>query len=291
MRVLVSCKTTNLDVHGESIKKKIANGILSNDHLARLQEDHKKHHQCLKKLLKILDSQDISYVEVGRGLYWPELDGFDAIISVGGDGTVLEASHHITDQDIPILGVRSSSMSVGYLCTCDITMLEDYVTTLKNAQYKTETLCRIKAKIVTVETGRETETDPILNDFLFSNSNPAATTRYNLQIGDQTENHKSSGIWFATAAGSTAAIRTVGGVEYERTSPIFQYMVREAYTPPKSENFKLLGGEFDPDSTMIKIENLCNHAILAFDGQHGQAQLTFGDTITLKRAKGLRLIV
>ena len=291
MRVLVSCKTTNLDVHGENLKKKISHGILSKEHLHRLEEDHHKHHSCLQELFKILESKNISYKEVGRGLYWPDLDDFDAIISVGGDGTVLEASHHILNTDIPVLGIRSSSMSVGYLCTCDITSIEEFINSIAKGTYKTENLSRLKAHIIEAETGRSRETVPILNDFLFANTNPAATTRYHLKVGDVSELHKSSGIWFATAAGSTAAIRTAGGQEYPRESTNFQYVVREPYTPPGTDAFKLTQGLFKPKQESVEIENLCEHAILALDGQHGQASLTFGDKIILTQANDIRIIV
>ncbi|NRA44884.1 MAG: NAD(+)/NADH kinase [Oligoflexales bacterium] len=291
MHVLISCKTTNLDVHGESIKRKIAHGLLSQDHLERLVRDHDKHHRCRKTLLELLDRHQISYVEVHRGRYWPDLSHVDAVISVGGDGTVLEASHHIHSQDIPVLGVRSSSMSVGYLCTCDINNLESYIDQLASGKTKINKLSRLQARIQYAETGREILSDPILNDFLFSNRNPAATTRYIFQVGEEKERQKSSGIWFATAAGSTAAIRTAGGTQVDRSSSEFQYVVREPYTPPGEDPFKFLKGFFSAKDESVRIENFCDHAILALDGQHGQLKLTFGDALTFLRAADLSLIV
>ena len=291
MHVLISCKTTNLDVHGESIKRKIAHGLLSQDHLERLVRDHDKHHRCRKALLDLLDHHQISYVEVHRGRYWPDLSHVDAVISVGGDGTVLEASHHIHNHDIPVLGIRSSSMSVGYLCTCDINTLDDYVKQLAAGKFKVTKLSRLQARIQYAETGREILSDPILNDFLFSNRNPAATTRYILQVGQEKERQKSSGIWFATAAGSTAAIRTAGGIQVDRSSSDFQYVVREPYTPPGEDSFKLIKGFFSAQDEGVKIENFCDHAILALDGQHGQLKLTFGDALTFIKAADLSLIV
>lgn len=291
MHVLISCKTTNLDVHGESIKRKIAHGLLSKDHLERLVQDHEKHHKCRKALLKLLDRYKISYVEVHRGRYWPDLSQVDAVVSVGGDGTVLEASHHIHSQDIPILGIRSSSMSVGYLCTCDINNLEQYVKQLATSKPKISKLSRLQAKVQYAETGREILSDPILNDFLFSNRNPAATTRYIFQMGQEKERQKSSGIWFATAAGSTAAIRTAGGQLVDRNSDQFQYVVREPYTPPGEASFRFQKGFFSAKDDELKIENFCDHAILALDGQHGQLKLTFGDALTFLKAADLSLIV
>ena len=83
MQVLVSCKTTNLDVYGESVRKKVASGLLSSDHLNRLQEDHDFHQRCRKTLLDALDKKNISHTEVSRGLFWPDFkreEFFNAIV-------------------------------------------------------------------------------------------------------------------------------------------------------------------------------------------------------------------
>ena len=46
------------------------------------------------------------------------IDAADLVISVGGDGTFLEASHYISD-NTPILGVNSDPLrSVGFFCSC-----------------------------------------------------------------------------------------------------------------------------------------------------------------------------
>jgi len=50
-----------------------------------------------------------------------------------------------------------------------------------------------------------------LNDLLVAHANPAAMTSYTLQLGTVSEPQRSSGLWIATAAGSTAAIRAAGG--------------------------------------------------------------------------------
>lgn len=289
MHVLVSCKTTNLDVHGEQIRRKIAAGLLSQDHLDRLQEDHRQHYQSLEILQEELTRRQISFVEVGRGLYWPDLVGVDAIITLGGDGTVLEASRHIIEEAIPVLGVRSSDMSVGHLCACYADGIAGMIEKLAEGSLQTRELSRLMAKIRVTESGGELITEPVLNDFLYSSRNPAATSRYGISLGSVREIQKSSGIWLAAPAGSTAAIAAAGGTPVSLDRADFQYVVREPYTPPGRAAYQIDKGFFDPDQDSLVIENHCEEAILALDGQRGQVSLKFGDTITFLRAPSLQV--
>lgn len=290
MHILISCKITNLDVHGEAVRKKIAQARLSVAHLKRLQADHDQHHRSLEALLGFLEQQGISYVEVQRGQSWPDLKQVDAVISVGGDGTVLEASHHILDTSLPILGIRSSSMSVGHLCACEFSTIATFVTALAEGRLTTRQVERLRAKINFLDSGTSTYSAPILNDFLYANANPAATTRYQVRVGEQSELQKSSGIWVATAAGSTAGIYAAGGTPSPISDKQFQYLVREPFCPPGQPRPQNLRGRFSPEANPLFIENHCEHAILALDGQHGQIDLHFGDSLTFERASPLALV-
>ena len=69
----------------------------------------------------------------------------------------------------------------------------------------------------------------VLNDVLFSHPIPAATTRYAIRRDGRAEEQRSSGVWIATAAGSTAAIHSAGGKILPITSQRLQFVVREPY--------------------------------------------------------------
>ena len=71
--------------------------------------------QTIDLVEKTLFGENISYKKIYRstiGEY--DLSAFDLVITVGGDGTFLEASHHIK-ANTPILGVNSDPQrSVGF---------------------------------------------------------------------------------------------------------------------------------------------------------------------------------
>ncbi len=151
--------------------------------------------------------------------------------------------------------------------------------------------CRVARFRVVVEhlSGRSlSRSFPILNDVLFTNANPAATSQYILNVGSQQEFHKSSGIWLATAVGSTAAILAAGGCEYDVARSAISIRVRELYKAG-GQMPSLIGGIFSLEQTSFMIENRCEHALLALDGQHGAVSLDYGDRVTVERAPDLQL--
>ncbi len=290
MRVLMSCKVTNLDLHGEAIKAKIAHGHLAPAHLGHLQEDHDHHFRCRDLLQKSLKQQGVEVLEVRRGMYWPDMKEIDAVITVGGDGTLLEASHHIRSSDVPLIGLRSSPMSVGFLCYTAVEGLEAMVQQLVQQQLPHILTPRLQASILRMDSGFETTTVPILNDLLYTNNSPAATTRYSLRVNDKEEIQRSSGLWLATPAGSTGAIYAAGGKQVSVRSGKYQFFVRELHRIGDESRNSLHQGYFDPEVDTLLIENHCMKAMLALDGHQGTIDLAYGDQITLQRSIPLRLV-
>ncbi len=289
MNILIVTKTTNFELHGQAIGENINQGRVSSDALSRLVLAHDEHYETLERLKEELDHEGISCRLVSRDSPWSWDGSFAAVVSVGGDGTLLAASHNIQSEG-RLIGIRSSSSSVGYLCSSGITELKSLVQNLKSGKIAWQTVSRVKAQITKASTGETIETVPVLNDLLYANANPAATTRYKILFRDRYETHRSSGIWFATGMGSTAAVLAAGGERRPQTDTLFQFRVRELYKLghklPEIE-----GGLFDPSVDQIEIENRCPQAILATDGQHGNLDLGYGDIIRIQRGPLLHVAV
>ncbi len=288
MRVLLVIKTTNLELHGERVRSSVLKGVLRQQNLDRLKTSHDEHHATVDQLKTLLKQAGLAFDAIDRAEAWPKNNQYDAVISVGGDGTLLSASHQLPTGGL-LMGIRSSTASVGYLCAGGPEKLKTLVTQLQSQQLPLLELQRLKAKIKELAKGISTETVPVINDFLYANANPASTTRYKITVSGKRETQKSSGVWVACPAGSTAAILSAGGERVAPDSEIFQYRVRELFTPSGAA-FHLVGGRFDPDAKTLVIENRCEEAILALDGQHGEVRLSFGDTVTFQRASTLTLV-
>ncbi len=290
MKVLVVSKKTNLELHGELIHKRVQAGLIDPFHFKILEKTHEEHYQTLHTLFETLTRYKVGYVSISRGLFWPNLKDFDAVLTVGGDGTVLEASRHILDSRILLVGIRSALSSIGKLCHSQREHLEELVKNLSLGKIKALSVFRMHAKILSIKNSSTITTEPVLNDFLYSNVSPAATTRYKLTLQKKTQEQRSSGVWISTPCGSTAAISAAGGKKMDLRSSEFQFLVRELYDYyPFENNSPLSQGILNSAKEALHIQNLTESAFLACDGLHGTYPLGFGDQISFLKSPDLNI--
>lgn len=187
-----------LEEHDEAVARLVAAGDIS---VASLKRSHAAHTRSLDTICEHLSSRGLRFEKRYRG----EVDaiaGYDLVVAVGGDGTVLDISHRITDT--PLLAINSDPQaSIGYFCAGKADDFPDLIERTVEGDWEPFELGRFRARI-----NNELTSVPVLNDVLITHSNPAAVSHYLLTIDDNApEEQKSSGIWVSTPAGSTAAIR------------------------------------------------------------------------------------
>lgn len=199
----------------------------------------------------------------------------DLVVTVGGDGTVLAASHYVTA--VPILGVKSLGRSVGYFCAATRQTVKDYLRKAIDRKRRPRQLNRLTASI----DGHVIQ-EPILNECLFAHGCPAAITNYKLCVGRGCEWQRSSGVWVSTAAGSTAAIAGAGGKPMRLDSTDVQYIVREPFSPNGGYDYL---GEVLAAKTTLRIESHVQGGTLSIDGAHLQYPVAEGSTVTIKQCK------
>ena len=120
-----------------------------------------------------------------------------------------------------------------------------------------------------------------LNDVLLTHQNPGATSRYVLKIGAREEMHRSSGMWIATAAGSTAGIRTAGGMLLPIRTDRIQYAVREPFTPPGERKPKLLRGSVAGKPGIRVVSRMADGALFV-DGPRHRFPLQIGTRVAVR---------
>lgn len=228
--------------------------------LDRFKETHEEHYATIDYLEYLLKDRGLSYQKQMRGQL-NDYSGFDVVITVGGDGTFLEGASYITDQKI--LGVNSDpNWSVGRLCFATKETAADYIDNLVNANVQLLSLNRLSIRVDGLD-----EEILCTNDVLVAHHNPASLSRYVLCIDGAGEEQRSSGIWFATAAGSTGAIHSAGGQVIQLSSQDLQYMPRELYRGWRQEQYRLTGGILS-GGTKIELASLMAEGVLFIDGSH-----------------------
>lgn len=239
----------------------------------RYKKAHDEHLRTLTTVERVLHKHGINYSKYARGRKIP-YQRYRSVITVGGDGTFLEAARNTNTQ--VLLGVNSApGTSVGELC----------VTTQKNFERIIRRI--IEGKNVRLDSWQRLRlkldglSGPIdcLNDILICHQNPAAVSRYYLKIGTLKEEQRSSGLWVAAPAGSSGAIQSAGGRILSITEKKIQYMPRELYqgvNPP----YRLKGGVLAEGQT-IKVTSLMHEGNVFVDGTHVQLAFPFHATLKI----------
>jgi NAD+ kinase len=173
---------------------------------------------------------------------------------------------------------------VGYFCAADRKSLADALAGALVGKLRETELSRMSVRMDGERLG-----PPVLNDVLFSHASPAATSRYALGLRGRREQHKSSGVWVATAAGSTAAVRSAGGRAQPIGSKRLQLVVREPYSTvgPRPT---LLKAFVEPNEKLV-IESHMRMGRLFIDGPRIVHPVPIGARIELRRSSESLLLL
>ncbi|HEX4950121.1 MAG TPA: NAD(+)/NADH kinase [Blastocatellia bacterium] len=213
-----------------------------------------------------------------------QINAADLVITIGGDGTALGTSHYIRNG--AMLGVNSApGDSVGHFCHTHRGNFAERLADILAGRWQPTKLARLA---VTLDDKLLPE--PALNDVLIAHDCPAATTRYLIELNGVSEEQRSSGIWVATAAGSTAGIKSAGGKRMPLGSERLQYLVRELYREPQ-RSYALTHGFLAPHETLI-VASKMQDAHIYIDGARTAYEFPFGARLRLQRAAHpLRLFI
>jgi len=242
----------------------------------RFRETHDRHYQSLETIEQLLQENGLDYCKAARGEI-TDYSLFDFVITVGGDGTLLEGARYVEEQ--LILGVNSDPLwSVGRLCAATTDTFPVLLNAIMSDHFQSGRLNRM-----TVRFERSAQQVYFINDLLIAHENPASMSRYCLTVGKKAEEQRSSGIWISTAAGSTGAVHSAGAPVLDLQSDKILYMPRELYQGWTHAPYSLLGGVLEPD-TVLELESLMTRGMVFVDGCHLRMAFSAPERIRIDRA-------
>jgi NAD+ kinase len=245
--------------------------------VARMKGTHEAHERTVEDVLRAFDSLGVEAHEITTRTRDITSSRFALVVTVGGDGTLLRASHKVVD--VPVLGINSAPMSsVGFFCGVKDGGVLPALERALDSRLVPSVLTRMAVSI-----GDKVISSRVLNDALFCHQSPAATSRYLIEASGVQEEHKSSGFWVGPAAGSTAAQKSAGGKVLPWQSVALQLIVREPYTP-KGEKYRLLR-ILTKDDDAIVVRSKMREAALFLDGPDVVVHPRFGDVIKFQRSQ------
>ena len=265
--------------------------------LDALKQAHQDHVACRTALLDYLQEKNVSHViwnldELSQReipFFHSSADGIQTqiglVLSLGGDGTLLHASHYVGGTATSLLGINSCpDHSVGALCGAGPVGSEsDFRHALDKILGNSSAPRTVQRLSATLSEG------PVLplalNDILLCNQHPAATSRYEVRVQRKNqeplvEGQHSSGLWVSTAAGSSAAISGYGLPLLPLEGKDALLAIREPYQ--RQGKYLLDGLQIPLQDQTIEVFCKMRAGLVCVDGPDHCALLGFGTTLRLQ---------
>src|SRR3989338_540852 len=196
---------------------------------------------------------------------------YDIVVSVGGDGTFLQAARSVART--PILGVNADpARSEAVFCAASRATFERMCRAALDGRLPELRLYRLRLSLNGTPLPHRS-----LNDVLVVHDDPATMSRYRLWLGGRAELQKSSGLWVATAAGSSSAVLAAGGTRLPWGAAKYQYRPRELYRGRLSHP-RLTGGVLAAGSR-LRVTWLMRRGSAFVGGPPVQVPLRFADEL------------
>ncbi|MFT3773558.1 MAG: NAD(+)/NADH kinase [Minicystis sp.] len=241
-----------------------------------LRASHEAHERTVREVVDAIGTVGADLVASRHAGESFDSGDLDLVITVGGDGTLLAASHYVGE--VPILAINSAPQhSVGFFCGAQAGSALNALRAAMRGDLRRAVLTRMSVTL----NGRVV-TERVLNDALYCHASPAATSRYIVELGNAHEQQKSSGFWIGPAAGSTAAQRSAGGRVLPLTSKQLQLVVREPYTP-HGESY-LLRHALIPPGQPLTVRSKMHDARIFLDGPDKVLEIGYGDVVVFAQA-------
>ncbi len=203
----------------------------------------------------------------------------DALVTLGGDGTLISVVRRSLEFDIPILGVYAGTL--GFLADVSMDELDEFVGDLACGNCRIDERSVLEAKII--KEGREIRMYAF-NDIVLTR--PSISNMINIETlvdGKAFNTYYGDGVIVATPTGSTAYNLSAGGPVLFPLTRVF------TLTPICPHSLKqrpvVLPGEFS-----IEMKTPTNPALMIVDGQDIH-ELDIGESVHIKLAsKNAKLI-
>ena len=206
-------------------------------------------------------------------------DDTEAVIVLGGDGTLLRASKMVVERQLPLLGINLGTL--GYLAEVDKSSMFSAMDRLLADDFIIEP--RMMLDAVIMRDGRVIAEDLALNDVVVIRHGPLRVIDFmNYVNGSYLNSYSADGIIIATATGSTGYSLSAGGPIVSPKAEAILLTPVAAHT--LNARSVIFGGE---DEICVEISHSHvpdpTEAAVSFDGGN-EILVTDGDRVIVRRS-------
>jgi NAD+ kinase len=233
--------------------------------------------------LKLLLEPDLSG-GVGKGEELLESpDQIDALLTLGGDGTLLRGARMLQEHEVPILGVNLGRL--GFLTCCPADQLEHSLMRFARGDYTVESRMLLRACVIGTDR-RERDSWLALNDVAIHKGGFARVVALRVVADDELiASYSADGVVISTPTGSTAYSLSAGGpvvvptLETLIVTPVSAHTLAIRAVVLAASSRVTVQAEGGPEELMVTVD--------------GQVGTTFapGETLSVSRAnKSVKIV-
>jgi NAD+ kinase len=207
----------------------------------------------------------------------------DALLTLGGDGTLLRGARIISPHQVPILGVNLGRL--GFLTCCNADQLENALMRFARHDYLAESRMALEARVLTAH-GVERKKWIALNDVVLHKGGFARVVNMRVAANGETiAGYAADGVVLSTPTGSTAYSLSAGG-------PVVFPTLETIVVTPVSAHTLAIRAVILPSSVEVSLQadGAPGELMVTVDGQVGTI-FGPGETLCARRATNGVLII
>ncbi len=201
----------------------------------------------------------------------------DALITLGGDGTLLRGARYLDGHAVPILGINLGRL--GFLTSCSGAEFEEGVRRFAQGQYEVEARMTLDSCALNRD-GAERCQWRALNDVVLHKGGFARVVRFSVFVDDEPIGaYSADGLVISTPTGSTGYSLSAGG-------PIVVPSMESIVLTPVSPHTLAMRPLVLPAEVEVKVraDDGPEELLVTIDGQVGTT-FTGGETLVVRRSK------
>jgi NAD+ kinase len=207
----------------------------------------------------------------------------DAVLTLGGDGTLLRAARILGEHPVPVLGINLGRL--GFLTCCAGSELESALRRFAARDYIVEPRMTLDARVLDTR-GTERARWRALNDVVLHKGGFARVVTMRVRAnGENVARYSADGVVLATPTGSTAYNLSAGG------PVVFPTLETILLTPVSAHTLALRPLVLPPTSEVtVQADDGPDELLVTVDGQVG-ATFAAGETLVVLRSAYPVLVV
>ena len=207
----------------------------------------------------------------------------DALLTLGGDGTLLRGARTISPHPVPILGINLGHL--GFLTCCNADQLPNALMRFARRDYIAESRMALEARVLDVR-GVERRQWIAMNDVVLHKGGFARVVGLRAAAnGEPIATYAADGVVLSTPTGSTAYSLSAGG-------PVVFPTLETIVVTPVSAHTLAIRPVILPSTTEVTLraEDAPEELLVTVDGQVGTSFFP-GETLSVRRARCDVLII